>query len=74
MITGYCVSVHSGIYLCGHSAGAHLATMMLMSSFQHDDAFDSELIKGKKKLSYRFSVHANSATYFRVDALAVFYC
>ncbi|KAK7497001.1 hypothetical protein BaRGS_00011737, partial [Batillaria attramentaria] len=36
----------SGIYLCGHSAGAHLAALMLMTSFQDDDAFDSELIKG----------------------------
>lgn len=36
----------SGIYLCGHSAGAHLAAFMLMTSFQDDDAFDSELIKG----------------------------
>ncbi|XP_076436349.1 kynurenine formamidase-like [Babylonia areolata] len=36
----------SGIYLCGHSAGAHLAALMLMTSFQDEDAFDSELIKG----------------------------
>lgn len=35
-----------GIYLSGHSAGAHLAALMLMTSFQDDDAFDSELIKG----------------------------
>ncbi|XP_050389964.1 kynurenine formamidase [Patella vulgata] len=36
----------SGIYLCGHSAGAHLAAMMLTSEFEEDDAFDCELIKG----------------------------
>ncbi|XP_025114029.1 kynurenine formamidase-like isoform X2 [Pomacea canaliculata] len=36
----------SGIYLCGHSAGAHLAALMLMTSFSEYDAFDSDLIKG----------------------------
>lgn len=36
----------SGIYLSGHSAGAHLASLLLMSSFDRDDAFDCELIKG----------------------------
>lgn len=37
----------SGIYLCGHSAGAHLAALMLMTSFSEYDAFDSDLIKGE---------------------------
>ncbi|XP_005112504.2 kynurenine formamidase [Aplysia californica] len=36
----------SGIYLSGHSAGGHLACMMLMSAFSEYDAFDSEIIKG----------------------------
>jgi arylformamidase len=37
----------SGIYLCGHSAGAHLAIMMLMSEFsENDNDFDRELIRG----------------------------
>ncbi|CAG5115539.1 unnamed protein product [Candidula unifasciata] len=35
-----------GIYLAGHSAGAHLAIMMLMAEFSEEDEFDSELIKG----------------------------
>ncbi|XP_070176573.1 kynurenine formamidase-like [Littorina saxatilis] len=41
----------SGIYLSGHCAGATLAAMMLAASFQDDDAFDSELIKGAVLLS-----------------------
>ncbi|BFZ20781.1 hypothetical protein BsWGS_23820 [Bradybaena similaris] len=36
----------SGIYLIGHSAGAHLAIMMLMAEFSEEDDFDSELIRG----------------------------
>ncbi|XP_041368286.1 kynurenine formamidase-like [Gigantopelta aegis] len=36
----------SGVYLCGHSAGAHLAAVMLACEFSDDDAFDSEIIKG----------------------------
>ncbi|XP_059138908.1 kynurenine formamidase-like [Physella acuta] len=40
-----------GIYLSGHSAGGHLAAMMLMSSFSDFDPFDCELIKGAMLVS-----------------------
>uniref|UniRef100_A0A2C9LT27 Alpha/beta hydrolase fold-3 domain-containing protein n=1 Tax=Biomphalaria glabrata TaxID=6526 RepID=A0A2C9LT27_BIOGL len=41
----------SGIYLAGHSAGAHIAAMMLMASLSQYDAFDSDLIKGAVLIS-----------------------
>ncbi|XP_055898041.1 kynurenine formamidase-like isoform X2 [Biomphalaria glabrata] len=42
---------NSGIYLAGHSAGAHIAAMMLMASLSQYDAFDSDLIKGAVLIS-----------------------
>ncbi|KAL8559791.1 hypothetical protein ACOMHN_030127 [Nucella lapillus] len=53
----------SGIYLCGHSAGAHLSAMMLMASFQDDDAFDSELIKGAVLVSGVYDLRPLVKTY-----------
>lgn len=44
----YNFKLNRGIYLSGHSAGGHLAAMMLMSSFSDFDPFDCELIKGLK--------------------------
>ncbi|KAK6194427.1 hypothetical protein SNE40_000062 [Patella caerulea] len=53
----------SGIYLCGHSAGAHLAAMMLMSEFEEDDAFDCELIKGAVLISGIYDLRPLVTTY-----------
>ncbi|GFS08647.1 kynurenine formamidase [Elysia marginata] len=52
----------SGIYVSGHSAGAHLAAMMLMVSFSEEDAFDSELIKGAMLVSGVFDVRPLTKT------------
>ncbi|KAH9498994.1 hypothetical protein Btru_004151 [Bulinus truncatus] len=41
----------SGIYLAGHSAGAHIAAMLLMTSLSQYDSFDCELVKGAVLIS-----------------------
>lgn len=51
----------SGIYVSGHSAGGHLAALMLMVSFS-DDAFDCELIKGAMLVSGVFDVRPLTKT------------
>lgn len=44
-----------GIYIGGHSAGAHLSAILLSTVFD-DDAFDSELIKGGVLISGVFDL------------------
>ncbi|ESP05049.1 hypothetical protein LOTGIDRAFT_211849 [Lottia gigantea] len=53
----------SGIYLCGHSAGAQLAAIMLTSEFGEDDAFDCELIKGALLVSGVYDLRPLVSTY-----------
>ncbi|XP_046547976.1 kynurenine formamidase-like [Haliotis rubra] len=52
-----------GIYLCGHSAGGHLAAMMLACEFAEDDAFDSEMIKGAALISGVYDLRPLTKTY-----------
>ncbi|XP_071111598.1 kynurenine formamidase-like [Haliotis cracherodii] len=52
-----------GIYLCGHSAGGHLASMVLACEFAEDDAFDSEMIKGAALVSGVYDLRPLTKTY-----------
>ena len=43
----YCENGHRGVYLCGHSAGAQIAAMMLTVDWTQDDPAFQHLIKGQ---------------------------
>ncbi|XP_046547970.1 kynurenine formamidase-like [Haliotis rubra] len=58
-----CWWLRRGIYLCGHSAGGHLAAMMLACEFAEDDAFDSEMIKGAALISGVYDLRPLTKTY-----------
>lgn len=42
-----CVSVSSGVYLCGHSAGGHLVAMLLAVDWLTECMVSPSLIKGQ---------------------------
>lgn len=41
-------STFSGVYLCGHSAGAHLAALMLLQNWLEETMVSDSMIKGNQ--------------------------